>query len=669
MRQTSIPTVAAAFLLCCLKTYADVKVWETERTVPADLSKREGWKSASAGTKGGGIVMENHWLLAAVQPGEKGLVLCTKREENHPTRLILALKGEDGQRFATDQVEVRSIETDEAVVRVRAGKAEVDFVIGAGQPFITARPVRDAAYLEIQANARYALLPDFFGYDVVYDPKRFASPALSVPAENFLVSLLEGNQAIVMCVWPGHLSEAASHKERKPEQAASEDRDPRVELQMKGEGDTRCVASASIEFLGKPVHVAVLEHERIWHDEPVANLPVQEPVKIGWKRPFDAKWRADMIVAEGKKSRDLLSRSQSYNLLYPPKEVVRTEEWTELSWKDGCPWVHEERLWGYRYPAWFNGDDTFFAVFMDDPRRKQKHDESERVKAEQARREGRPYTPTPGQFENIYERALIYPLDRHEKTPLNIFTPADIMSQTLGRGPCEYIVDLDGIAPREGSGKEGHKLLAPSTCLLNKQHIAPILLRYNNSREKMEGRPMPPGDKVHLTRAAKDLAIFLHAVHERIAEYKAFNDRLVTICEEAKKNPAAAASVQNVEELALGMRQKLFGGAAASRLETFRKQLEQWDDKIADIVRQIEADNFDPAATVRELRQTTILGEAQDITVADCRRYVKAIQQEVALSETGDPTAARFGSEVRRMCQSILRRGHPRELLQSDRGK
>jgi hypothetical protein len=303
----------------------------------------------------------------------------------------------------------------------------------------------------------------------------------------------------------------------------------------------------------------------------------------------------------------------------------------------------------------FSGEDTYVAVFMDDPKRKQRYEENERQKAEKAKREGKEYTPVPAVFENIYERALFYPLDRNEKTPLDVYTPADIMAQALGRGPCEYIVDIEGIAPRSGSGKEGRPLLAPSSCLLWSKHVFPMLCK---------AKPLKEDDKKHLIQAVQDLSVFLHAVYDRIEEYRAFNENLLNLC--AKATPGSTGIVANVRQLALEMQKKLMGGASSSQLEKFRKQLEEWDAKIKGILQDIETDNYASANCLGQIRN---LGEAQDITVADCRRYTKAIQQEVALVETVDPESAVFAAEVRRMCRNVLRRGHPRELLQSDRGR
>jgi hypothetical protein len=46
---------------------------------------------------------------------------------------------------------------------------------------------------------------------------------------------------------------------------------------------------------------------------------------------------------------------------------------------------------------------------------------------------------TPGRY-------IIYPLDRTKATPLTEFTPVDILRNTLGVGPCQYILETEGLA-------------------------------------------------------------------------------------------------------------------------------------------------------------------------------------------------------------------------------
>jgi len=44
---------------------------------------------------------------------------------------------------------------------------------------------------------------------------------------------------------------------------------------------------------------------------------------------------------------------------------------------------------------------------------------------------------------------LVYPLDRTRTTPLTEFTPVDILRNTLGVGPCQYILEAEGLASQD----------------------------------------------------------------------------------------------------------------------------------------------------------------------------------------------------------------------------
>jgi hypothetical protein len=47
------------------------------------------------------------------------------------------------------------------------------------------------------------------------------------------------------------------------------------------------------------------------------------------------------------------------------------------------------------------------------------------------------------------DRYVIYPLDRTKATPLTEFTPVDILRNTLGVGPCQYILESEGLATQD----------------------------------------------------------------------------------------------------------------------------------------------------------------------------------------------------------------------------
>ena len=93
-------------------------------------------------------------------------------------------------------------------------------------------------------------------------------PALTVPAENFLLQFIEGGNTIVMCVWPGRLKQPAAKVAAAP--VAPEEKEgpePQVDLVFTGEGKARRIAAAQIEFQGKPVYAGIIEQKGLWQDE------------------------------------------------------------------------------------------------------------------------------------------------------------------------------------------------------------------------------------------------------------------------------------------------------------------------------------------------------------------------------------------------------------------
>jgi hypothetical protein len=46
----------------------------------------------------------------------------------------------------------------------------------------------------------------------------------------------------------------------------------------------------------------------------------------------------------------------------------------------------------------------------------------------------------------LAETSFVYPLDRSPKTPLTAFCPVDVLRNTLGVGPCQYVLQTEGLA-------------------------------------------------------------------------------------------------------------------------------------------------------------------------------------------------------------------------------
>lgn len=583
-----------------------------------------------------GQTLDNGRLTVTAQPGSP--VVVTSKGAGGPTaRFELALCGAGSGAAAVDKVEGKGPET----LRLGGGGVEVDLTLGKRQPYLTVTPARAGGFLEVRTAARYAILPDFFGYDLVYDPGRFKGDRVLAPAENLLMNLLDGGKAMVMCTWGGAGGggkDAGAGGAAKPAE-----RDPIVELALSGAGDARRVAAARIELLGGPVHVALLERDNLWHEESVGGLKPLNPNEIAWKRSFEAKWRVDMLVAEGKKSANLMTRSVSYEFLYAPEGDPRAA-WSKAQagddkvrasvimyqWTEGVPRIEEETVNRHIYPAWFNKEKTFLAPYADNPHK---------IKGKEA------------QTENIFDRAVIYPIDRQEKTPVEVLTPVDIMRETLGQGPCEYVLDLEGLQSRRTSGQEDYKLVDVATCTIWLRHIFPII--------SAKSKELPEDKKAYLARAVGDLPICVHAVCKRLEEYDQWTRDFSAWLDKNPANGEAKPAADRVRELLGGMQAMIKKYDPAK----FKSEGEAWDAKVAEAVKAVQAGNIAEVEKVGGIRE---LAQKQDNAVSDCRRFVKAIREEVSYVEGSSAEAQKFVTGVREQCRQILRRGHPKEMLHSD---
>ncbi len=618
---------------------AALDAWTLPKGSAVSIDRRGGWERCDAGAAPeGGVALENERLLVIARPGDDGAVLYTKTKDGG-SRVALELL--PAGKLA--KVRVVRLEDGEGVLALSNGAAEAQVSLGVGQALVAVQPGQGATSIAVRANARYALLPDFFADDVIYDPTKHASSVLPIPADNFVLQLAGDGKTIVMCMWPGGLNEVKpSAREAAPQPPKADDREPNIELLLDGKGAARRVAACRVDFLGKPVFVGVIEHACLWHEEDVRSWPGYTPRAIEWKRPFDAKWRADFVVAEGKKTDDWHTRSQSFPFFGPVKDSK--DKWWGRGDEDS-PTIWQEALNFFIAPAWFKGDETRLCLYAD---------LAERRNAENQTKAARQNNPNAPEIRppNIYERVLIYPLDRARGTAPNLLTPVDLMRQALGQGPCEYILDLEGVRPRPAGGTR--PLIGGATCGIWDDHIFPIVSR--NIKNLKEGEKLDDKTKQHLIVALEDIIAFVHAVHDRLREYKAWGAETAAFIEsEAKRNaklkPLADLLAPHVAALNRDVGRLQFQGKGTEG---------GWAEHVKQLIAEVQADNYANVASVGGIRT---LGGYQDQMVARCRRYVKGLRQEASLADVSDPAVYKFASEVRARCQAILRRKHGKEGL------
>jgi hypothetical protein len=134
-----------------------------------------------------------------------------------------------------------------------------------------------------------------------------------------------------------------------------------------------------------PVWVAVLERPGVWYAE---DLVSETDLKLDWAPPFAARWRANFLTAS--------EAAESWNF-----EEGRIAEYASP--------FHNTMV----YPCWFDGETAYLHA-------------------------NAATEPAPS-------KAVVYPIDRTQGTPLDVFCLVDIMRGTLGFGACQYVLDLEGL--------------------------------------------------------------------------------------------------------------------------------------------------------------------------------------------------------------------------------
>ena len=594
--------------------------------------------------------LENKRLRLVATPGQSGVAVYFK--DGKRMELAVLAAGATQSTPVSNAVVAKSA-SGRNVLRVGAGAAEAEFSLGSSG-FVKISPGKNAASVEVRTGARYAILPDFFADDVVFDPVHLAMPALTVPAENFLLQFIEGGNTMVMCIWPGRLKQldasAAAVAASKEEKEGPE---PQVDLVFVGEGKARRIAAARIEFQNKPVYAGIIEQKGIWQDEDAAALPAYKPAAIAWKRPFEARWRGDFIVAQGKRLTDWPTRNQSFDFKSTSSSqkenlgVNRDDPldarftaavssqfaanwWDKRAhwWETGnenAPQIWQESLANFFiYPAVFKNDEVRLCLYADKDKRKQPH---------------------------VYERVIIYPLGRVASTPVNVFTPVDLMRETLGQGPCEYVLDLAGVKPRHAGGDR--QTLAFATCGLWSAHISPIVRQV---KKKPDGsfEPLDEKTKAHLIQATEDMWYFVHAIHDRLREYKKWGADADAFC---KQQSAKSPKIKPIADLALAHLDRLNSDLGRHKFDGPNSEA-YWKDRIPELIQMIKADQYANVESIGKIRD---LGNTQDERVSRCRQYVKAVLQEIVFQDTSDPVARAFAAELRDRCHRMLRNQHPKE--------
>ena len=324
-----------------------------------EVAKRTGWTQVPEGDLThefkGDAVLANDKLTVVVRPRGPRVEVYSRTADGPKLRAAF------GHLDWWSSVEggpwqVKIVENTPSAVMVETNlwiepKAFLRLRLTTGESILEMRPSENAKAVNLVTRSRYLVVPDFFADDMIFG--RHAFKDLGIPAENFFLNLIEGGDALVMCVWQsGQQNVSATSTRFGP--------------------DALC--SCAIDCVqGKSLWLAFLEGAGIWYGGGKTGTGTfsqsgegasPRENKDGWKPPFPAKWRCT------------LGRAKGFGSSW---DVDRGPEANQIRGRIDGPCV-------------------------------------------------------------------IYPIDRTQATPLTVYCPMDVLRNTLGVGPCQYILATEGLA-------------------------------------------------------------------------------------------------------------------------------------------------------------------------------------------------------------------------------
>jgi hypothetical protein len=511
-------------------------------------------------------------------------------------------------------------------VTSKAGSAR--FRLKKGDHFIESQGGSGIAALRVECSGRFAVLPDFFADDILFDARKVPGDKVELPSENFVLQPTGKQDAIVMGVF--------------------ENRNQDVRVTLAGKGDERMITGSEIEFGKKEnkIWIAVLEGPGMWHSIDVTPADAKKIIPLEWKMPFVAQWRVNFTRRDG--------LTDSWDMLLPDKEGdgyikpswlapdgkisaatrTKTGEIDRDAYRPGGPASDrlgpERKRWTtvlgqVQYPCWSDKDANGFL---------------------------QPLLHKKLTFDGP---VLIYPITRLADTPLTSYTPVDIMRHTLGVGPCQHLLDVEG-------QKQEH--VGRATC-----HVRTLLNEvYSSGQQKAKSKEIE-----HYLGDAYD---FVAHIRNRIQAYVAFGkDLRAYLAEQRKLHPELKDQLDALETLTREIDERV-----EPRMEAIFKHptLKEIAAKVAErkeeptppllaaqLNRQFVANGlvgYDGADWRERIKKEytdpmTTIGGQQDEMVGECRWVVKALRQKAGMLMATDPRMAPVAAEIRARTQKILRGG------------
>lgn len=574
------------------KTQNTIAVWDTgsrspEPLTPAMLTSKQGWRQVSvrdtpSSFKGDAVISNGR--ISAVVRHQSPAVEVHVEGQGSPhgvSRLILMTKsGEPASRIERLSLSENSKNAAclEVACKTEQGVSlEAKFRIKRGEVLVEAAPGTGAGRLRHDCPGRFVILPDFFADDILIDATRIPLSSMEVPSDNFVLHLAGTGDSIGMCVF--------------------ENRQQDVRLAITGQGEERKVAGSEIEFEGKSIWVAALNAPGIWHSLDLKIDDAGSIIPLEWTMPFSAQWRVDFTRKD--------SLTDSWEMLLQEK---KNGKYQKPSWLGGREETVQPNRWRWNtfldefsYPCWSDPDGKGYV---------------------------QPLIKHAFQFKGP---AVVYPVNRVKQTPLDAYTVVDVMRNTLGVGPCEHILDV-----------EGQRTVYQGRPTCGVQGLLEEIYKENQQKQK----------HAEVEKHLNDGLAFVTHIRGRITRYIEFGQKMRKyLAAQMKAHPELSDRIAELDKI-------------LERIDTYIAPETNKIQKPA-FVAELNADfrknvmDYDGPDALERCQKygkvLTDIGGRQDELVGESRWIVRTLRQRAGIMVSVDPKLAPVANEIRTRTQEVLR--------------
>ena len=573
------------------------------------LSQKSGWRQVKEGDTAhrfqGCAVFLNDKVVAVLPGDAPDLRLYSRQTRGLKLCARLQPVGRDGKGLKRTSLAVRdntgSSVSLEVGLQSPGGKpCHVTHTLNVGEPFVKTAAAPGVAKLRVHAPCRFAVMPDFFGDDIVVDAAAISIGRAELPSENFLLHMMHGGRAILMTV--------------------SESREHDIGITLSGSAPRR-IESTDVSYGPKPrVWVAILADKGIWHERRVGSADAGKVLKLDWRTPYPALWRVDWTAA------DELTDSWEMLLQHPEGKYVM-QQWFGQDPSEGQSFGEEfgprdwnkpgRKRWNpvlgsFAYPCWVDRDRRGYLQ----PLAKRRYVER-------------------GEVVNFDGPAIVYPIDRAKvapfRTPIDKLTVVDLVRMTLGVGPCRYILDLEG-------QKRNSKGVA--TC-----YARDVITAIYKQGTQLEKGPV-------IEEQLSAAVAFIRNVRERIDAYVEFGRETEAYLRRQKRlHPEHAKFLDELLLLTKRLDQLFQSRKAGIYTPEYAEKAAR--DFRGDLLRYTGQDAYKKCST--HMRIFTGIGGKQDGLVASCRMVVKLLRQRAGFALAMDPELKGIATEIRLRTRKMLR--------------